>query len=215
MNCLPQNLKRKNSMNIKRIDRYNDKRFSKTVLFQHGAYEIDSEPYEIEIIDSECAVIRGKDSEKYLSLAEEFLFHAPHISRFINSDGTTILKFLPQKQFSLPLNLIQPSQFYVSRQKLQAIRSFIQKAEDIVVPVIRMNDRYMSLDGHTRLYLAHEQGWETVYAVISDTDDWIWRFVEEAEKRCIYRPSDLQLVSQEEYEICWNAFCDKMFGRKS
>ena len=55
-------------MNIKRVDRYNDKRFSKTVLLQNGAYDIDGEPYEVEIINSECAVIRGKDSEKYLSL---------------------------------------------------------------------------------------------------------------------------------------------------
>lgn len=202
-------------MNINRVDRYDDKKFSKTVLFQHGAYEIDGVPYEVEIIDSECAVIRGKDSEKYLSLAGEFRFHAPHISRFINSDGKTILKFLPPERFNLPLNLIQPSQFYVSRQKLQAIRSFIKKAEDIVIPVIHMNDRYISLDGHTRLYLAHEQGWKSVHAIISDTDDWIWQFIEEAEKRGIYLPSDLQLVSQEEYEICWNAFCDKIFGRTS
>ena len=41
-------------MNIKRVDRYNDKRFSKTVLLQNGAYDIDGEPYEVEIINSEC-----------------------------------------------------------------------------------------------------------------------------------------------------------------
>lgn len=202
-------------MTIKRIDRYDDKRFSKTVLFQHGAYDIDGVPYEVEIIDSECAVIRGKDTEKYLSLAEEFRFHAPHISRFVNSYGITVFEFPTPEQFNLPLNLIQPSQFYVSSQKLQAVRSFIKKPEDIIVPVIRRKNRYVSLDGHTRLYLAHEKKWKTVRAVISETDEWIRRFVEEAEKRCIYLPSDLQLVSHEEYEICWNMFCDKMFDRKS
>ncbi|UTC66802.1 MULTISPECIES: hypothetical protein [unclassified Treponema] len=202
-------------MNIKRIDRYDDKRFSKTVLLQHGAYEINGEPYEVEIIDSECAVIRGKVSGKYSFLAEEFRFHAPHIFKFIKSDGTMIFEFSPPEKFNLPLNLIQPSQFYVSSKKLQAIRSFIKKAEDIVIPVIRIKDRYVSLDGHTRLYLAHEKKWKTVRAVISETDEWIWQFIEEAEKRDIYCPSDLQLVSQEEYEICWNAFCDKIFGRKS
>ncbi len=34
-------------MNIKRVDRYNDKRFSKIVLLQNGAYDIDGEPYEV------------------------------------------------------------------------------------------------------------------------------------------------------------------------
>ncbi|UTC76967.1 hypothetical protein E4O04_02640 [Treponema sp. OMZ 799] len=207
--------KRKKLMNIKRINRYDDKRFSKTVLFQHGAYEIDGEPYEVEIIDSECAVIRGKDSGKYLSLAQEFCFHAPHISRFVNSYRTTILELPQQEQFDLELNLVQPSQFYVSSQKLQAVNSFIKKAEDIVIPVIRIKDRYVSLDGHTRLYLAYKQKWEKVRAVITETDEWIWRFVREAEKRGVYRPSDLKLISQEEYEICWNAFCDKIFSIKS
>ena len=201
-------------MNIKRVDRYNDKRFSKTVLLQNGAYDIDGEPYEDEIINSECAVIRGKDTEKYLSLIDKFRFNAPHILRFINSDGTRILNFIPTEQCSLPLNLIQPSQFCVSKQKLQAVSSFIKKPEDIVVPVIRMNDRYVSLDGHTRLYLAHKKRWKKVRAVISCTDDWILQFVEEAKKRCIYCPGDLQLVSQEEYEILWNAYCDNIFGIK-
>lgn len=59
---------------------------------------------------------------------------------------------------------------------------FIKKPEDIVVPVIRMNDRYVSLDGHTRLYLAHKKRWKKVRAVISCTDDWILQFVEEAKK---------------------------------
>ena len=77
-----------------------------------------------------------------------------------------------------------------------------------------MNYRYVSLDGHTRLYLAHKKRLKKVCAVISCTDDWILQFVEEAKKRCIYCPCDLQLVSQEEYEIFWNAYCDNIFDRK-
>lgn len=119
-------------MNIKRVDRYNDKRFSKTVLLQNGAYDIDGEPYEVEIINSECAVIRGKDTEKYLSLIDKFRFNAPHISRFINSDGTRILNFIPTEQFSLPLNLIQPSQFYVSKQKLQAVSCLLKNLKTLL-----------------------------------------------------------------------------------
>ena len=37
-------------MDITRIDTYNDERFSRTVLIQHGAYLISDDPYEIEII---------------------------------------------------------------------------------------------------------------------------------------------------------------------
>ena len=37
-------------MNIKRINTYDDKRFSQKVLNQHGCFLVEEEPYEVEII---------------------------------------------------------------------------------------------------------------------------------------------------------------------
>jgi hypothetical protein len=45
---------------IVRIDSYDDTRFSQMVLNQHGAYLIDGEPYEVEIIDNITAIVMGK-----------------------------------------------------------------------------------------------------------------------------------------------------------
>lgn len=39
--------------------------------------------------------------------------------------------------FDLPLGQIQPSQFYVDRDKLEAVSSFVERAEDVVIPVTR------------------------------------------------------------------------------
>ena len=47
---------------------------------------------------------------------------------------------------------MQPSQFYVRAEKLKAVQTFIGKPEDVVVQVIPYGDRFVSLDGHTRLY---------------------------------------------------------------
>ncbi|MDO5152689.1 MAG: hypothetical protein Q4D50_04940 [Eubacteriales bacterium] len=44
--------------------------------------------------------------------------------------------------------------------------------------------------------------------------DSIYGFVEEAVKRNIRTPYDLQLVSHEEYEEKWNKFCDNYFAQK-
>ena len=52
-------------MEITRVDSYDDKRFSQVVLNQHGAYIIEDEPYEIEIITKDSAVIRGKNKSVY------------------------------------------------------------------------------------------------------------------------------------------------------
>ena len=103
---------------------------------------------------------------------------------------------------------IQPSQFFVDEDKIAAISSFIQKPQDIIVQVLPHEGRCISLDGHTRLYYAVLKGWECVRAVVESSDDWVYRFVAEAQKRGICTPKEMTLVSHTEYEEKWNRFCD-------
>ena len=39
-----------------------------------------------------------------------------------------------------------------------------------------------------------------------------YKFVDEAQKRGIYTPKEMTLVSHDEYEIKWNRFCDDFFA---
>lgn len=199
-------------MRIKRIDSYSDDRFSKTALNQHGAYLIDNEPYQIEITDVASAVICGKDPAIYKTLMEEFRFHAPHIFKFYDPCARLIAEYPAPILFDLPLESVQPSQFYVDEEKLKVVRTFICKAEDIVVQVIPYGDRFISLDGHTRLYVAVQSGFKTVKAIESKTDDWVWTFVHEAERRNILRPMDMVLLPHEQYEMQWEQYCDEVFA---
>lgn len=201
-------------MDIKRIDSYTDGRFSKTVLHQHGAYLVEGEPYQIEIVDPGSAVVRGKDPEVYGVLIEEFRFHAPHIVRFLDESAKLIMEYPLPKLLEISLESIQPSQFFIDEEKLKAVRTFIRGAEDIVVQVIPYGDRYISLDGHTRLYLAVQNGYAAVKAVESEMDDWVWTFVHEAERRKIRRPGDMVLLPHEQYEIRWNQYCDEVFAER-
>ncbi len=198
--------------NIKRINTYEDSRFSETVLKQHGAYLIGEDPYEVEIIGEKSAVVRGKDPDLYPVLIEEFRFHAPHISMFYDEEGLTVREYPDAEVIWIRLDDIQPSQFYIDEEKLKAVESFIHDAEDIIIQVLPWNGRYISLDGHTRLYLAALRGYETVRAVVSETDEWIWKFVEEAQRRSIMRPLDMQLVDHERYRILWDRYCDDVFA---
>lgn len=198
-------------MNIKRIDSYTDNRFSKTVLNQHGAYLIDNKPYEIEIISLDSAIVRGVDTEIYNDLIEEFRFHAPHIKKFYNVQNTLIKEYSQENIIDIYLKDIQPSQFYVSEDKLKAISSFIHDTKDIIIQVIPYKNRYISLDGHTRLYYAFKKGYEKVKAVISESDDYIWTFVKEAERRNIIEPKDMILLPHDEYLFKWDKYCDEVF----
>ncbi len=198
-------------MDIKRIDSYDDSRFSQRALDQHGAYTVDGQSYEIEITGPISAVVRGKDAAVYGALIEEFRFHAPHIVKLSDESGRTVAVYPPCEVFDIALEDIQPSQFFVDEDKLKAVKTFIRGAEDIVVQVTPYKGRFVSLDGHTRLYLAVKEGFAAVKAVISETDDSIWPFVREAERRRIFAPGDMTLLPHEEYEILWNRYCDEVF----
>ena len=95
---------------------------------------------------------------------------------------------------------------------MNAISSFIHKPQDIIIQVFPDKERYISLDGHTRLYYAFLKGWDCVRAIVETSDAWIYKFVDEAQKRGIYTPKEMTLVSHDEYEIKWNRFCDDFFA---
>ena len=199
-------------MEIQRINTYDDKRFSQAGLLQHGCFLVDGEPYEVEIISEYEAIISGVDQAVYAEIIEEFRFFTPHITRFYDRDGQIVKEYPRAQLLTLCLDQIQPSQFFVDEDKIAAISSFIHKSEDIIIQVLPNEDRFISLDGHTRLYYAVMKGWECVRAVVESSDDWVYKFVTEAQKRGIYTPKEMTLVSHDEYEEKWNRFCDQFFA---
>ncbi len=201
----------KDNVDIVRINSYDDIRFSKTVLLQHGAYLISGEPYEVEIIGEDTALIRGASEENYYKLIKEFRFNAPQIVKFTDLSGSIIAEYPKEKTISVQIDDIQPSQFFVDEAKMKAVESFIHNPDDIIIQVMSWNDKYISLDGHTRLFLAVQRDYSTVKAVLSEAEEWVWPFVNEAIKRKIRTPKDMELLSHEQYEIQWNEYCDSFF----
>ena len=197
------------TLEIKRIHSYKDQRFSDKVLLSHGCFLVDDIPYEVEIISDFEAIIRGAKREWYVKVIEEFRFYTPHITRFIDDCGHVIKEYPKVPLLTLFLDQIQPSQFYVDEDKLAAISTFIYQPEDIIIQVMPFEDRYISLDGHTRLYYAVMKGWDTVRAIKVVSDDYIYGFVKEAKRRSILSPKDMVLVSHEEYVEKWVRFLYK------
>lgn len=199
-------------LEIERMNIYRDGRFSQEALLQHGAYLVDGEPYELLITSKTEAMVIGKDTSKYEALIEEFRYHAPHITRFVDAYKNVIQEFQEEELIEVALQDIQPSQFFVDQDKLDAILTFIKAPEDVIVQVMRWQDRYISMDGHTRLYAASQKGFLAVKAVVVEEEDWVWTFVTEARKRGILAPGDLKLLSHEDYEIQWNQYCEQIFN---
>ena len=167
----------------------------------------------MEIISDFEAIVRGENREMYPEVIEEFRFYTPHITRFLDGQGEKVKEYPRVQLLTASLDQIQPSQFYVDEEKLAAVSSFIQGPNDIIIQVLPFEGRYISLDGHTRLYLAVMKGWNSVRAVMDTSGDYIYGFVEEAKRRNIHSPKDMELISHGEYEEKWHRFCDSFFAK--
>lgn len=201
-------------MEIERVDVYEDGRFSQKVLYQHGCFLVRGAPYEVEIVSAASAVVRGSDQSVFPQLIDEFRFYTPYITRFFDEQGKLLAAYQPVQRFPVSLSQLQPSQFYVDRDKVTAIATFVRSWEDIVISVLPMGERYIALDGHTRLYYAVSKHWDQVYAVCHTVDDSIYDFAREAKRRGITSPQDLELLEHEEYDSKWNHYCDNYFSGK-
>lgn len=203
-------------MDIKRINNYSDTRFSKEVLIQHGAFIIDDKyPCSFKIIGENAAQAEYHDYSQITPIIEAFRFYAEHISVFYDVVGNVIARYKPVALKTVSIDSIQPSQFYADKEKVNAVKEFIEKGEDIIIPVMfdKRIDRFVSLDGHTRMYYGFLRGFKEIRIFESETNDYIFSFVDEARKRGVYKVSDIEPLDHDEYEIKWNKFCDDFFGR--
>ena len=113
--------------------------------------------------------------------------------------------------FKLDLANIQPIQFFIDRDKLEAVKSFVNSEEDVIIPVVKREGTYVSLDGHTRLYLADSLGFKQVYAYLSESFYGFDYFLDEARRRNIHTIKDLVLLDHEEYVDKWDKFCEAYY----
>lgn len=199
-------------MKIVRIDDLHDGHFRKAVLKQHGAFLVDGAPCEVEIVGERSAVVRSEGEVDLDELIAEFRFFAEHITEFYDECGALLRRLEPVELFEVDVSAIQPSQFYVSEAKLEAVASFVQSGRDVIVPLNRDGERYISMDGHTRLYLAARMGIERVLGFITETNEDMHEFAREAQRRGVCRPADLQPLPPDEYEEKWIGFCKQFFA---
>lgn len=196
---------------IQRINGYEDERFSARVLYQHGAFTVDERPYEVEIISHNAAVIRGEDPSVFMELIDIFREYAFHICRFFDETGNLIRQFPSVSLSEIRLSEIQPSQFFIDEEKLNAVGYFIHSGKDAVIPLCHINGQMVSCDGHTRMMAAFLKGSETVLSYEVPSEDYLREFVREAQNRNIHTVADLQILSHETYEKKWIGFCDSFF----
>lgn len=118
----------------------------------------------------------------------------------------------------IKLNKIQPSQLYISSEKLSEVmkRFDFNKPEFIEpIPIKRLGNEIIFVDGHTRAFAAFSCGFSEIPVYWEDEElDW------EAYKICVkwckqegnHTIADLKnrVISQKDYEVLWYRRCEKM-----
>lgn len=200
------------SNKIQRINTYEDHRFDEDILRQHGAFVVD-EKYKcsFRIIDKDSAIVFFDKEIDVIKLIEEFRFYSEHITNFYDENMNLIKAFPSLELFQINLEDIQPSQFFVDIEKVEAIEGFVKSWEDIYIPLAKIKDYIVSEDGHTRLYYAATKGYSKVWGFFTEPGDYTEEFAKEARKRKVYSPYDLKLLTHEEYKLKWHKFCDDFF----
>ncbi len=118
--------------------------------------------------------------------------------------------------FAIELTRLQPSQLYISREKLAVVIGAASSGEPPdPVPVKELDGRLILTDGHTRAVAAHLAGRVRVEAEW-DQDELDWDAYRECVRWCLEEGVTgvaalaLRTVSQEEYETVWIARCHAM-----
>ena len=113
---------------------------------------------------------------------------------------------------------IQPSQFYVSEEKILNIKKWFDP-NDLSnfepIPIKELDGRIIFTDGHTRAWTAFLSGVSHV-PLVWDEDELDWEAYRICVDACIERGvcsvADFlgRVLSGADYKIKWNGWCDKM-----
>ncbi|MBR3841154.1 MAG: hypothetical protein IKM20_08470 [Erysipelotrichales bacterium] len=202
------------SHKIERINTYDDERFDSNVLKEHGAFIVDDILCcSFRIKDNHSAIVAYDEGINVEEVIEEYRFYTEHITDFYDTAGKLLKQYETVETFDVALKDIQPSQFLVDADKVDAVMSFVNSGEDIIIPLIKSEDTLISADGHTRLFVANQKGITIVKGFYTEDNEYIHGFVKEARKRNVYSPLDLKWVPHDIYEIEWNTFCDNYFNQ--
>jgi len=117
----------------------------------------------------------------------------------------------------MKLDEIQPSQLYISSDKLRNVRKDFPSEQASIdpIPIKKLRDQIIFVDGHTRAFAAFQRGFSTV-PVYWEYEELDWEAYEICVEWCkeegIHTIADLKdrVVSHQQYERLWYERCAKM-----
>lgn len=153
--------------------------------------------YEFDINKNEATIICNNiiHVEKAITKFREYNLN---IDTFYNESRSFYRAFEKTHIFKLPIDCIQPSNLFIIDTKINNIEKYIS-IEDICIPVCIIDEEYIALDGHARLYTMKNDYRKLVNVYLLDNPNNLDDIIYLAKEANIRNISQMNIVSEEEY----------------
>ena len=120
--------------------------------------------------------------------------------------------------FTLDILSIQPTQLYISEDKLKAICCWIGTENNYQydpIPIKRINDNIIFVDGHTRAFALYKLGIREII-VEWEPEEWDWEAYQICVDWCVesniksIADLDNRIINGADYESLWHDRCRNM-----
>jgi len=153
--------------------------------------------YEFDIRGFEALIIC--DNLVFINEAiDEFRKYNKYINVYYNKDRTFYKAFDEIHTFKLPINIIQPTKIFINENNLNSISKYLEDKE-VYLPVNILNDEYVLLDGHARLYAKYLEDYKMVNVYIDNLDIKTDDLVYMAKEQNISNVKMLKVLPDSEY----------------
>ena len=160
--------------------------------------------YEFDIRGFEALIIT--DYLPYIEIAiEEFRKYSKYVSIFYTENRDFYKAFDDLQTFKLPIKIIQPSKPFVNEINLKNVSKYLENQE-VYLPVNIINDEYVLLDGHTRLFAKALENQKMVNVYIDDIEPEIEDLVYLLKEQNISTINNVEILSNEDYNNIWTEF---------
>ncbi len=155
------------------------------------------------IISGKEAKIKTDSLEYILDAVEAFRKDNRYISIFYTEDHSFYQSYEDQMTFKLPISILQVSSFFLCKEKLKLMDKYISN-EETYLPVCIIDDEYVLLDGHHRLYLAYKNEEKMVNVYLEEPKPFIHDMIYIAKEQNLRWIKDLQILNKKEYQEIYN-----------
>ncbi len=153
--------------------------------------------FEFDIRGFEALIIC--DYLPYINYAiDEFRKYNKYVNVFYNEDRSFYKAFDEIHTFKLPINIIQPSKFFVSKSSYDSINNYLED-KDVYLPVTILNDEYVLLDGHARLLAKLNGDNKMVNVYLDDPNNNLDDLVYMAKEQNIRSIKSVNVINDDEY----------------